>query len=117
MNLEYVTTDGQRFIKRSEAAKHQAKIDAIREFADGLSEQFGLEQNVGINVAVYLAERPATLVKLLGTTSRRAATSEGANEPATGQENSPAAQPNGDAHLQTDMDDAPTQAGQVTVEA
>lgn len=71
LQLSFTTSDGQIFTDRKKANAHQARLVAIKQFADGLSEKFDLDPVVGVNIAAYLAEQPETLCRLIGRAYRR----------------------------------------------
>ena len=69
----FTTTDGQQFTKRTEAIKHQRKLDAIAALAASLQAKFELDPVVGANIAAHLSTHPDELIALLGIVRRKKA--------------------------------------------
>lgn len=67
----YTTSDGRQWPTRAQANKHQMRLCAISDFADDLTSLFGLEREVAVNTAAYLADRPEKLMALIGKTLRK----------------------------------------------
>lgn len=84
LRLSFTTTDGKIFDDQKEAVRHQRRLDATGEFANGLISTFGLEEAVAYNVAGYVGQNLELVFRMLGKVYRtpkdEAAGSENAGE-------------------------------------
>jgi hypothetical protein len=67
----YRTTDGVDHDSRAKAAKHQARIDAMKEIVDLAAKKYEVEPSLVANILAIIAEDQDRFDRVMGVTRRK----------------------------------------------